>query len=66
MGIFDLAPKISALDTAVDMQYEMWVLPLHHFIGLSKMAPHQELLREGKLERYDTSMRAVFFFSHRK
>ena len=47
-------------------RFEMWVLPLHHFVGLSKMRPHQELLKEGKLARYDTSMRAVFFFSHRK
>ena len=42
----------------------MWVLPLHHFIGLSKMKPHQELLREGKLARYDSSMKAIFFLSH--
>ena len=44
----------------------MWLLPLHHFIALSKFRPHHELLREGKLARYDPSMRAVFFFSHRK
>ena len=44
----------------------MWVLPVHHFVGLSKMRPHQELLKEGKLARYDKSMRAIFFFSHRK
>ena len=44
----------------------MWLLPLHHFIGLSKMKPHQELLREGKLARYDSSMKAIFFLSHRK
>ena len=42
----------------------MWVLPLHHFIGLSKMKPHQELLHEGKLARYDSSMKAIFFLSH--
>ena len=42
----------------------MWVLPLHHFIGLSKMKPHHELLREGKLARYDKSMKAIFFISH--
>ena len=51
-------------DTAVDMEYEMWLMPLHHFIGLSKMMPHQTLLREGKLAKYDSSMRAVFFLSH--
>ena len=44
----------------------MWLLPLHQFIGLSKMKPHQELLREGKLARYDSSMSAIFFLSHRK
>ena len=44
----------------------MWVLPLHHFIGLSKMKPHQELLQERKLARYDSSMKAIFFLSHRK
>ena len=44
----------------------MWLLPLHEFVGLSKMRPHQELLQEGKLARYDTSMRALFFLSHRK
>ena len=42
----------------------MWLLPLHHFIGLSKMKPHQELLREGKLARFDSSMKAIFFLSH--
>ena len=41
-----------------------WVLPLHHFVGLSKLLTHQELLKQGKLARYDSSMRAVFFVSH--
>ena len=60
------AAGISPDATAVDMEYEMWCLPLHHFVGLSKMRPHQELLKEGKLARYDHSMKAVFFISHRK
>jgi len=46
------------------MEYDMWVIPLHQFVGLSKMVSHQKLLREGKLARYDSTMRAVFFFSH--
>ena len=41
-------------DTAVEMEYEMWCLPMHHFVGLTRMMPHQELLRQGKLARYDS------------
>ena len=42
----------------------MCLLPLHEFVGLSKLVPHQELLEQGKLARYESSMRAVFFLSH--
>ena len=53
-------------DTAVEMQYEMWVIPIHHFVALQKLLPHQELLKQGKLVRHDQSMKAILFLSHRK
>ena len=33
-------------------------------VGLSKFLPHQVLLKQGKLVRYESSMKAVFFLSH--
>ena len=50
--------------TAVSMQAEMWVMPVSEFIKLPEFRPHQELLAQGKLSRWDSSMNHVFFLSH--
>ena len=53
-------------DTAVAMEYDMWVMPLHEFVQLSVLLPHQELIEQGKLARRIPSMKTVVFLSHRK
>ena len=52
------------LSTAVEVQYPMWLLPLHHFLGLDELLPHQELLRRGMLVQWEARMRTVIFISH--
>ena len=51
-------------DSAVEMQHDMWVISVSHFVRMRQLKPHLELLSEGKLVRWDASMRAVFFLSH--
>ena len=51
-------------ETAVLMQAEMWVMPVSEFVKLETLRPHQELLADGKLSRWDSSMTRVFFLSH--
>ena len=50
--------------TAVSMQYEMWLMPVAEMLKLSELRPHQELRAAGKLVRWNASMRGVFFLSH--
>ena len=50
--------------TAIEMQFEMWLLPVAEMLKLSELRPHQELRAEGKLVRWNASMRGVFFLSH--
>ena len=42
----------------------MWLISVSQFVRLSELKPHQDLLAEGKLVRWDASMRTVFFLSH--
>ena len=51
-------------ETAVSMEYDMWLLPLHHFVELSTLLPHHEMLRQKKLARFNSSMKSIFFLSH--
>ena len=51
-------------ETAIAMQYEMWLMPVAELLKLSELKPHQELRAAGKLVRWDASMRGVFFLSH--
>lgn len=44
---------------AVEMVYPMWLVPLHHFLGLDELLPHQEMLRRGKLVRWQAGLRTV-------
>ena len=50
--------------TVIKMQADMWVMPVHVFVSLKEVRPHQELRREGKLVRWNNSMRTVIFLSH--
>ena len=50
--------------TAIAMKAEMWLMPVHEFVALPRLRPHQELLAQKKLVRWDSSMRNVFFLSH--
>ena len=50
--------------TAVDMQSEMWLMPVADFVALSTLEPHQKMLEQKKLVRWDSSMRHVLFVSH--
>ena len=46
------------------MAFDMWLLPTQDFLEMSTLRPHQELMREGKLQKYSPSMDAIFFISH--
>ena len=50
--------------TIIEMQYPMWVMHVSKFVELATLRPHDELLAEGKLERWNSSMRGVFYLSH--
>lgn len=50
--------------TAVPMQFDMWVMPVAEMLKLSELRPHQELRAAGKLVRWNASMKGVFFLSH--
>ena len=51
-------------ETAVEMQAPMWVMHVSDFVQLSRLEPHQKMLAERKITKYDPSMRHVFFVSH--
>ena len=54
------------LDNAgLDEGYPMYVLPVRNFLEMSAWKPHQQLLKEGKLRRFEESMRGrILFCSH--
>ena len=64
------AAKVSQLqaarsgETAIRMQYSMWLMPIAEFITLSELKPHQELRAAGKLVKWNATMQNVFFLSH--
>ena len=51
-------------ETAIEMLYPMWLMPVHEFVTLSELRPHQELVAAGKLVKWDVTMKHVFFLSH--
>jgi len=51
-------------DTAITIQYPMWLMPVHEFMTLSELRPHQELVAAGKLVKLNAAMNSVFFLSH--
>ena len=42
----------------------MFVIPIHTFLGLTELLPHQELRRRGMLVEREKSMATVIFVSH--
>lgn len=42
----------------------MFVIPIHEFLGLTELLPHQELRRRNMLVKRDDSMETVIFVSH--
>ena len=52
-------------ETAVTMQFEMWVMPVSKFVGLSELVSHEKLREEdGMLVKWNPSMTHVFYVSH--
>ena len=51
-------------ETAIEMLYPMWLMPVHEFMTLSELRPHQELVAAGKLVKWDAAMENIFFLSH--
>jgi len=51
-------------DTAIKLQYPMWVMRISDFVRLTKLEPHQKLRAENKIVQWDPSMKSVFFLSH--
>jgi hypothetical protein len=52
------------VDTAIEMQYPMWLMPVSEFIKLTKLEPHQKLRAENRIVPWDKSMEHIFFMSH--
>ena len=51
-------------ETAIEMEYSMWVMPTHEFLQLSELLPHEDLCAAGKVVRADNSMDRIFYLSH--
>ena len=56
----------SLVDTAVEMKFPMWLVPVSAFVKLAKFQPHQVMRQRGELVMWEPSMKTVFFMSHRK
>lgn len=50
--------------TAVEVQFDMWLISASDFVQLDRLLPHQELLAQNKLVRWHPAMHTVFFVSH--
>lgn len=48
----------------VDVQFPMYTLPLEFLICMTKVRPHQELLRDGMLRQFHPSLGNALFVSH--
>jgi hypothetical protein len=53
-----------ATNTAIEMQYPMWVMPVSEFIKLDNLEPHQKLRADNRIVQWDKSMKHIFFMSH--
>ena len=58
-------PEARATESpAIEMQFPMWLMPIHIFLGLTALLPHQELRRMNMLVQREASMETVIFVSH--
>ena len=62
----DASTLRSMVGTAVEMKYPMWLVPVSSFVKLAKLEPHQVMKQRGELVMWESSMKTVFFLSHRK
>ena len=58
------ASPSSSLSSGIEEQFPMFVMPIHQFLGLTELLPHQDLRRMNKLVKRDDSMETVIFVSH--
>ena len=49
-------------DTAVEMLFPMWLMPVHSFIALRRLEAHEDV--RDRLVEWNESMSSVFFVSH--
>ena len=50
--------------SGIEMQFPMFVIPIHKLLGLSELLTHQELRRKNLLVERNASMETVIFVSH--
>ena len=60
----EISPQPLESASGIEMQFPMWVMPIHKFLGLTELLPHQELRRSNMLVERDDSMETVIFVSH--
>ena len=60
----EISPQPLESASGIEMQFPMWVMPIHKFLGLTELLPHQELRRSNMLVERDDSMKTVIFVSH--
>jgi len=60
----EISPQPLESASGIEIQFPMWVMPIHEFLGLTELLPHQELRRMGALVERDDSMETVIFVSH--
>ena len=58
------ASSMMTESSGIEMQFPMFVMPIHKFLGLTELLPHQELRRMEMLVERDASMETVIFVSH--
>ena len=52
-----------AAETAASLEFEMYVMSVQHFISMSTLPNHQELVEAGKLVPWSSTMQCVMFVS---
>ena len=50
--------------SAIEMQFPMFLIPIHKFLGLTELLSHQELRRMNVLTERNDSMETIIFVSH--
>ena len=52
------------MQTAVECQFDMWVIRVDRLLELDKLLPHQVMKERKLIEKWDVSMKKVIFLSH--